>query len=247
MALAVGLIPARYGSTRFPGKSLELLRGLPVIVHVCKAASRARKLGDVYVATDDQRIYDTVVKHGFKAVMTRNDHTCGTDRLVEALTKLEKAPDIVVNIQGDEPLIDPAAIDLAVTALEESGCDWSTLKHRITAEEAMNPNKVKVVCAQNGEALYFSRSPIPFARDNYAAEYFGHVGLYCYKREALLKFAALPSSPLEKAEKLEQLRALENGMRIVCATISHAAPGIDTPEDLAYTEALLEARERGEK
>ena len=148
-------------------------------------------------------------------------------------------PEIVVNIQGDEPLIESSYIDAAVTALENSDCDWSTLRHPISAKEAENPNKVKVVCDKEGKALYFSRSVIPYARDNFPAEYFGHIGLYCYRKEALLLFSALEASPLEKAEKLEQLRALENGLKIVCATVPRAYPGIDTPEDLARAEKLL--------
>ena len=239
MSKAVGLIPARYGSTRFPGKPLQLLQGVPVVVRVCRAAAAAQTVSAVYVATDDERIAAAVRDAGFKAIMTRANHTCGTDRLVEALSKIPEHPEIVVNIQGDEPLIESSYIDAAVTALENSDCDWSTLRHPISAKEAENPNKVKVVCDKEGKALYFSRSVIPYARDNFPAEYFGHIGLYCYRKEALLLFSALEASPLEKAEKLEQLRALENGLKIVCATVPRAYPGIDTPEDLARAEKLL--------
>ena len=244
MSLNVGIIPARYASTRFPGKPLKLLRGLPVIAHVCAAASKVRNLSRVYVATDDERIAEAVEHSGHTAIMTRSDHCCGTDRIVEALGKLDVTPDIVVNIQGDEPLIDPVAVEKAIDALEGSDADWSTLVYPVSREEAQNPNKVKVVLDQKGRALYFSRAPIPYPRDDFKASYFAHIGLYCYKREALLSFAKMPASPLEQSEKLEQLRALENGMKIVCVKVDGAAPGIDTPEDLAATEEILKNRER---
>ena len=244
MSLNVGIIPARYASTRFPGKPLKLLRGLPVIAHVCAAAAKVRNLSHVYVATDDERIAEAVRSCGHTPIMTRSDHCCGTDRIVEALGKLDAAPDIVVNIQGDEPLIDPMAVEKAIDALENSDADWSTLVYPVSREEAQNPNKVKVVLDQKGRALYFSRAPIPYPRDDFKASYFAHIGLYCYKREALFNFAKMPASPLESSEKLEQLRALENGMKIVCVKVDGAAPGIDTPEDLAATEEILKARER---
>ncbi|MBO7542461.1 3-deoxy-manno-octulosonate cytidylyltransferase [bacterium] len=244
MSLNVGIIPARYASTRFPGKPLKLLRGLPVIAHVCAAAARVRNLSAVYVATDDERIAEAVIACGHTPIMTRSDHVCGTDRIVEALSKLETAPDIVVNIQGDEPLIDPLSVEKAVDKLENSDADWSTLVYPISAEEAANPNKVKVVLGTDDRALYFSRAAIPYPRDGVKAAYFGHIGLYCYKREALMRFASADPTPLEMTEKLEQLRALENGMKIVCVKVDGAAPGIDTPEDLAKTEEIL--RKRGE-
>lgn len=214
-----------------------------MIAHVCKAASKVANLDSFHVATDDERIAEAVRAHGYSAIMTRTDHKCGTDRIVEALGKLDKNYDIVVNIQGDEPLIDPLAVEKAVAALKESSADWSTLCYPISSEEALDPNKVKVVMDNFGRALYFSRAPIPYARDGFPADYFGHIGLYCYKREALLKFASLPQTPLESSEKLEQLRALENGMSIICVKVAGAAPGIDTPEDLARTEEILAGRE----
>ena len=242
MSLNVGIIPARYASTRFPGKPLKLLRGLPVIAHVCAAASKVRNLSQVYVATDDERIADAVRNCGHTPIMTRSDHPCGTDRIVEALGKLAVSPDIVVNIQGDEPLIDPLAVEKAIGALENSDADWSTLVYPVSEEEAKNPNKVKVVLAADDHALYFSRAPIPYPRDGVQARYFAHIGLYCYRREALLRFAKAEPTPLEQTEKLEQLRALENGMKIVCVKVAGAAPGIDTPEDLARTEEILKER-----
>lgn len=214
-----------------------------MIAHVCKAASKVANLDSFHVATDDERIADAVRAHGYSAIMTRNDHKCGTDRIVEALEKIDTNFDIVVNIQGDEPLIDPAAVEKAVDALKESSADWSTLCYPISVEAAQDPNKVKVVMDRQGRALYFSRAPIPYPRDNYEAEYFGHIGLYCYRREALLRFASLPQTPLESSEKLEQLRALENGMSIICVKVAGAAPGIDTPEDLLRTEEILARRE----
>lgn len=214
-----------------------------MIAHVCKAASKVANLDSFHVATDDERIADAVRAHGYSAIMTRNDHKCGTDRIVEALEKIDTNFDIVVNIQGDEPLIDPSAVEKAVDALKESSADWSTLCYPISVEAAQDPNKVKVVMDRQGRALYFSRAPIPYPRDNYEAEYFGHIGLYCYRREALLRFASLPQTPLESSEKLEQLRALENGMSIICVKVAGAAPGIDTPEDLLRTEEILARRE----
>lgn len=243
MVKAFGIIPARYASTRFPGKPLKLLGGKPVIAHVCEQAAKVRNLSAVFVATDDERIAEAVRACGHEAIMTRSDHVCGSDRLVEALGKLGEQPEIVVNIQGDEPLIDPAAVEKAVDALKESSADWSTLCYPISVEAAQDPNKVKVVMDRQGRALYFSRAPIPYPRDNYEAEYFGHIGLYCYRREALLRFASLPQTPLESSEKLEQLRALENGMSIICVKVAGAAPGIDTPEDLLRTEEILARRE----
>lgn len=242
MVKAFGIIPARYASTRFPGKPLKLLGGKPVIAHVCEQAAKVRNLSAVFVATDDERIAEAVRACGHEAIMTRSDHVCGSDRLVEALGKLGEQPEIVVNIQGDEPLIDPLTIERAVSALTTSDADWSTLCYPITPEEAGDPNKVKVVFDNKMMALYFSRSPVPYPRDGEKARYFGHIGLYCYRREALLRFASLKPAPLEEAEKLEQLRALENGMSIVCVEVPSAAPGIDTPEDLARAEEILARR-----
>jgi 3-deoxy-manno-octulosonate cytidylyltransferase (CMP-KDO synthetase) len=240
--MAIGIIPARFASSRFPGKSLAQLAGYPLIQHVYCAASHAETLSDVWVATDDERIRDAVTAFGGKALMTRPDHASGTDRLVEALDLLNCGPDeIIVNIQGDEPLIRPDIIDACATALEQAtGSDWATLVFPVNDDEARDPNLVKVVLDCNGYALYFSRLPIPYDRDgNTAPVRYGHAGLYAYRARTVREFASLPPGRLERAEMLEQLRALENGMRITCAVIDHVTPGVDTPADLARVEAML--------
>ena len=240
--MAVGIIPARFASSRFPGKSLAPLAGFPLVQHVYSAASHATSLSAVWVATDDERISDAVTAFGGNVVLTRPDHITGTDRLVEALDRLNCDPDeIIVNIQGDEPLIRPQVIDQCVTALEHSpAADWATLVYPVSDAEANDPNLVKAVLDCQGFALYFSRLPIPCDRDDTVHPVrFGHAGLYAYRAGALRAFAALPAGELEQSEKLEQLRALENGMRIVCAKIDHATPGVDTPEDLSRVAAQL--------
>lgn len=240
------IIPARWASTRFPGKPLASLAGQPVIRHVYAAAYAACPDALVCVATDDQRIYDAVASFGGRAVMTRADHGSGTDRILEALEYLDQQGKIscVVNVQGDEPLIRPARIRNAVDALAaHPDAHWATLVYPLTSPDAIgNPNIVKVVMAQDGSALYFSRAPIPFDRDaSGAARYFGHIGLYVYRTAALRQFASVPPGMLERAEKLEQLRALEYGMRIHCVCVEDATIGIDTPEDLQHAETLLRA------
>lgn len=238
--MAVGIIPARYGSTRFPGKPLARIAGYPVIIHVLRAAQQAKTLENVYVATDDERIFNAVKESSGNAVMTGTNHKTGSDRIVEALQKIP-APedDVVVNIQGDEPLIEPDVIDSCVSALHTNReASWATPIYPLKdSDQYASPQRVKVVCDENGFALYFSRAQIPFNRDaDEDCNYFGHIGLYAYRLNALKKFAETAPTPLEKAEKLEQLRALEIGLRIKCIQTPHAWPGIDTPEDLAYVE-----------
>ena len=231
----IAVIPARYDSSRFPGKPLAQATGKYLIQHVWEQVRRAARIDQVLVATDDERIRRACGEFGAQAVMTRRDHQSGTDRIAEVAAGI--AADIVVNVQGDEPEIDPAVIDKAVELLRrDQQADLSTLCAPFGADEAIdNPNVVKVVTGLNGRALYFSRWPIPFNRDGQSAKtlYRKHLGLYAYRREALLRFARLPASPLEKTEKLEQLRALENGMTIVVGEVSHPAVGIDTPEQYA--------------
>jgi 3-deoxy-manno-octulosonate cytidylyltransferase (CMP-KDO synthetase) len=237
----VAIIPARFGSTRLPGKPLSDIHGKPMIQHVYERARRARGLERVLVATDDERIAVAVRGFGGEAVMTSRDHETGTDRLAEAARATDAA--IVVNVQGDEPMLDPSAIEAAVQPLS-----LPLLK----LEEMLSPSVVKVVADARGDALYFSRSPIPFVRlpgaDARAAAEQAvasglarkHVGLYVYRREALLRFAALPPSPLERAEGLEQLRALANGIRIrVVPAEGDAGVAVDTPEDLDRVRALM--------
>lgn len=235
----VVVIPARYASTRFPGKALAKIRGKPMVQWVYERASKARKVSRVIVATDDERILKAVKAFGGEAVMTSPEHPTGTDRVAEVAECFLPYADAIVNVQGDEPLIEPAEIDAAVRALsEDPEADMSTLASPMESEKAFkNPNCVKVVCDRKGYALYFSRSQIPFYRsERWSPQPLLHVGLYCYRREVLLRLVRLPLSPLERAESLEQLRALENGMRIKVALVPHHEPGVDTPEDLERVE-----------
>jgi len=251
----VGIIPARYGSSRLPGKPLSDIHGKTLIERVHARACGARSLDRVLVATDDERIAATVRGFGGEVALTSPRHPSGTDRLAEAVATIEA--EIVVNVQGDEALLDPAGIDAAVEALvADPGLPISTLSLPLASEEEMlDTSVVKVVTDAAGNALYFSRAPIPHARaeDPRAAAAGAiarglarqHVGLYAYRREALARFASLPRSPLEEAEGLEQLRALHHGMRIrVVEMKGESSPAVDTPEDLERVRALL-APEKG--
>jgi len=238
----VGLIPARYASSRFPGKALAEVCGKPMVQHVVERASRARLLDEVVVATDDERILQAVRGFGGKACLTSPAHPSGTDRIAEVAREL--ACDLVVNIQGDEPLIDPAVIDLAVEPLaRDPRICMGTLARPMGAAEAADPSKVKVVVDRQGFALYFSRSPIPYLRDGAPADgarpYLLHIGLYAYRRETLLRLAALAPTPLEERERLEQLRALEHGIRIRVVQTEHQSFGVDTPADLERVRRLM--------
>ena len=237
----LGVIPARFASTRFPGKALALISGRPMIQHVWERARQSRLLSRVVVATDDERIAAAARAFGAEAVMTSPEHTSGTDRAAEAAAATGAG--VIVNIQGDEPLIDPAAIDLAIsTLLDDPGCQMATLKRRIERpEDIQNPNVVKVVTSLDGRALYFSRAPIPANRGGGAA-WFKHIGLYVYRRSLLLSYGGLRRGPLEEAEKLEQLRALENGIGIRVAETSYDTIGVDTPEDLEAVLKLWRSR-----
>jgi 3-deoxy-manno-octulosonate cytidylyltransferase (CMP-KDO synthetase) len=251
----VGIIPARYGSTRLPGKPLSDIHGKTLIEHVHARACAARSLDRVLVATDDERIVTAVRSFGGEAVLTSSEHPSGSDRLAEAVETLDA--DIVVNVQGDEALLDPAGIDAAANALlDDADLPISTLSLPLASvDEMLDPAVVKVVTDAEGNALYFSRAPIPHARAASlraaAADVIArglarqHVGLYAYRRTALIRFAALPRPPLEEAEGLEQLRALHHGMRIrVVAMTGRSSPAVDTPEDLERVRALL-APEKG--
>jgi 3-deoxy-manno-octulosonate cytidylyltransferase (CMP-KDO synthetase) len=237
----VGLIPARYASKRFPGKALADLLGKPLLQHVVERAAQARSLSEVVVATDDPRIADAVRGFGGKVEMTAASHPSGTDRIAEVAQHLEC--DLVVNIQGDEPLIIPAEIDAAVAPLlDDATIPMGTLACPLPLAQATDPNAVKVVVGVNGFALYFSRAPIPHLRDGHAggaSPYLLHIGLYVYRRDVLLKLASLPPTPLEERERLEQLRALEHGIRIRVVTTGHPSIGVDTPEDLERVRRLL--------
>lgn len=242
----VALIPARYGSTRFPGKPLALLRGKPMIQHVYECTRLVRGLAQVMVATDDERIAQTVRGFGGEVVMTRADHSTGTDRLAEVAVKSDA--EVIVNVQGDLPFFPPAMVEDAVTVLTRSSVAvMSTVKTPIhELAEWHNPNVVKVVTDRDGYALYFSRSPIPFFRDQGAGvgdqhEILGyrHIGLYVYRRDFLLTFTRLPSTPLETAEKLEQLRALECGYKITVSETNRPTVEVDTPDDLRRAEEVM--------
>ncbi len=233
----VGVVPARYASVRFPGKPLAPLAGKPMLLHVLEAARAARKLTRVAVATDDERIAAAVRGAGGEAILTSPDAASGTDRLAEAARTIPA--DIYVNIQGDEPMMSPENIDLAVEALLETGeRKIATLAIPMPAQEASDPNAVKVAVARDGRALYFSRAPIPFPRSG-APAYLKHLGLYAYRAATLAELAALPPSPLEKTESLEQLRWLEAGYDVWVARAVNDSIGVDTPEDLARVEGLM--------
>lgn len=254
---AIVIIPCRFASKRFPGKPLQNLHGKPMIQHVYERASRAKKIKDIFVATDNQKIYDEVRKFGGKSILTSESHQSGTDRIAEALLKLtflesrEKNLDIIVNVQGDEPLIEPQMIDNVIEILEDDEADIGTLARKIDkAEDISNPNIVKVVFNKRGIALYFSRSPIPYYRDFFYKDgeidlsqtnicIYKHLGIYSYRKEILLNLVKLPTSPLEEAEKLEQLRALENGFKIKVKITPYETIGVDTPEDLEKVKNWL--------
>lgn len=237
------VIPSRYASTRLPGKPLVQLAGKPMVQHVYERAKRAQTVHRVIVATDDQRIVDAVAAFGGEALMTRSDHRTGTERIAEVA--VHEPGDVFVNVQGDEPLIDPVAIDTAVGALlEEPQAQISTVATPIRhAGDIMDPNVVKTVLDFDGNALYFSRAPIPWIRDTQQkihVKYWKHLGLYVFQREALLEFPTLPQGELEKIEQLEQLRWLENGWKIRVAEVAHDAVSVDVPEDVARVEKLMQ-------
>ncbi|MBU6451645.1 MAG: 3-deoxy-manno-octulosonate cytidylyltransferase [Cyanobacteria bacterium REEB67] len=254
------VIPARYASTRFPGKPLVKIGGVSMIERTYQQAMKAKLAQIVLVATDDERIAEAVRAFGGQVIMTGSDHPSGTDRLAE-VARLRPEVDIIVNVQGDEPLIDPQAIDRVIEPLLSIGgqVEMSTLAYPLKkAEEIESPQVVKVVVGEDGFALYFSRLPIPYHRDQVEAtntvegqritprdistsNYLGHAGLYVYKRETLLKIATLPPGKLENREKLEQLRALENGIKIKVVVVDGAkrTPAVDIPEDVAIVESFL--------
>ncbi|MEG1610947.1 MAG: 3-deoxy-manno-octulosonate cytidylyltransferase [Bilophila sp.] len=245
-----GIIPARYESSRFPGKPLADIWGHPMFWHVYQRAKQCKALRSVTLATDDERIREAAKACGVPCVMTRSDHVSGTDRVYEAACALGVASDaVLVNIQGDEPALDPAMLDALVAPFEEPDVRVATLATAVAADRAASPNQVKVVMAANGDALYFSRAGIPFDRDAVGASFWGHIGVYAFRMEALRAFVNLPPSRLEQLEKLEQLRFLENGIpiRVVC-TDKHSH-GVDTPKDLEVVRALLasEKKERSFK
>ena len=238
----LAILPARYASTRLPGKPLLDLCGKPMIQRVYEAVQKASCVTDIVVATDDERIVQAVNAFGGRACLTSPDCASGTDRLVE-IARTEQA-DIYLNVQGDEPLVEPSSIEkLAQAMVDEPSLQMGTLCYPVSVEQAQNPNLVKVVRAHNGNALYFSRSPIPFPRSGgIEPSYFGHLGIYAYRRDFLLNFGSLPYSPLENTEKLEQLRVLEAGIAIRVLEVKAMGPGVDTPEDLEEVRRIVAAQ-----
>ena len=243
----IGIIPARFASTRFPGKPLAMLGGRTVIQRVYEQATAI--LDEAYVATDDERIYQAVEQFGGQAIMTRTDHKSGTDRIEEAAEKIGTQADVIINIQGDEPFIQQSQIETLMHLFDDPSTQIGTLGKRFeTIEAALNPNSPKIVTDKRGFALYFSRSIIPFIRGKEQGEwlqhfpFLKHLGLYAYRREVLREVTLLPQSPLEIAESLEQLRWLENGYRIRVGLTDVETVGIDTPEDLRRAEAFLATR-----
>jgi 3-deoxy-manno-octulosonate cytidylyltransferase (CMP-KDO synthetase) len=245
MSSIVGVIPSRWGSTRFPGKSLAMIAGKPMIQWVVERVRQAQKLDAVIVATDDPRIADCVQNldiEGVQVAMTRPDHPSGTDRIAEAVQSIDA--DAVINVQGDEPLIDPALIDELAGVISSNEWDMATAATRITDEHQINdPSVVKALFNRHGQALYFSRSTIPHIREPEGVSpegiYWRHIGIYAYRREYLLKLVAEPPCALENLEKLEQLRALDMGCRMKVIQTQDFGIGVDTPSDVAKAEALL--------
>lgn len=244
----IGIIPARYASTRFPGKPLAILGDKPVIQHVYEKV--AAVLEEAYVATDDERIFNAVESFGGKVVMTRSDHKSGTDRIEEAMEKIGGEWDVVVNVQGDEPFVAKSQLETICACFDDASTQIATLGKRFDNMEAVaNPNSPKIVVDNAGFAMYFSRSVIPFVRGKEQADwllhfpFLKHLGIYAYRREVLRAVTQLPQSSLEIAESLEQLRWLQNGYRIKVGTTDIETVGIDTPEDLARAEEFLKGHE----
>ncbi len=268
-ANAVAIIPARFASIRFPGKTLAEIAGKPMICWVAERASAARNVERVIIATDDQGVADVVQSAGFEAMLTRNDHLSGTDRVAEVAARLSDA-DIIVNVQGDEPLISPETIDRAVNALAESSGEgklsdanlfgiatsWEPIEQ---AEDVLNPDVVKIVVDGAGTAVYFSRAPVPFPRDavrkhgnlkaalsnepSLLTQFRKHTGLYVFRKDVLLEFTRWPPSELERLESLEQLRALEHGVKIKAVEAATSSIGVDTKEDLERVRAVFVSSE----
>jgi 3-deoxy-manno-octulosonate cytidylyltransferase (CMP-KDO synthetase) len=241
---AIGLIPVRYGSTRFPGKPLAEINGWPMVYHVYQQAQHARLLDEVIVATDDRRIVNVCEELGCKVSLTSHQHCSGTDRVAEIAEGIDA--DIIVNIQGDEPLIPTDLIDNVIQEFSRRPqADIVTARTEIShQDDIFNPNIVKVISSSEGKAIYFSRSVIPYSRGkDHSTKYYQHLGIYGYRRDALLHYTNLPRSPLEKAESLEQLRALENGFIIYVVDTDYKSIGVDTPSDIALVEKAIRQKE----
>ena len=234
----VAAIPARYAATRFPGKLMQLLANKSVIRHVYDNTLATGLFTDVFVVTDSDIIYKEITTNGGKAIMSKKEHGSGSDRIAEAVTEMNV--DVIVNVQGDEPFIKKEPLEKIVTLFNDPAVQVASLMRKISKEEAANPNNVKVVADKSGYALYFSRSAIPYQRDaELKADYFLHVGVYAYKKDILMNFTKWPQSSLEKIERLEQLRYLENGIKIKMAETDYNSIAIDTPEDLERAKNSL--------
>ncbi|MBQ8698250.1 MAG: 3-deoxy-manno-octulosonate cytidylyltransferase [Schwartzia sp.] len=242
------VIPARYASTRLPGKPLKDVAGKPMICRVYDRAAQAKTLSGVVVATDDERILQAVEAHGGRAMMTARNHPTGTDRLAEVAAAYPDI-DLIINVQGDEPLIEPSLIDeLGRAFADDAGLKMATVMTPMEDEaERKNPNNVKVVTDKAGYALYFSRSLLPYPRNDTGAPVYKHIGIYAYRRDFLLAYAKMAPTPLERAESLEQLRALENGYKIRCIATNARFVGVDTPEDLAKVNEIYKAMREKEE
>jgi 3-deoxy-manno-octulosonate cytidylyltransferase (CMP-KDO synthetase) len=235
-----GIIPARYKSTRFPGKPLADILGKPMFWHVFNRASQCPELTRVVLATDDDRIFSAAEKLDVPVVMTREDHESGTDRVIEAAESLKVSKDdVVINIQGDEPVLKPSIISELIVPFKNPDVLITTPIRKITSEEAENPDIVKVVFTLNGKALYFSRSPIPCQGGNQESELYGHIGLYAFRMNVLRHFVALPPGRLERTEKLEQLRLLENEIPVHVLVTKHRSIGVDRPDDIEKVSKIL--------
>lgn len=234
----IAAIPARYAATRFPGKLMQLLGNKPIIRHVHDNAVATGLFDTVWVVTDSEIIFNEIISAGGKALMSQQTHESGSDRIAEAVRDM--AVDIVINLQGDEPFLKKEPLEKLVRLFDDPAVQVASLMRKISLEEAKNPNNVKVVVDKNSDALYFSRSMIPFQRDlSVAAEYYLHVGVYAYRKPTLLSFTRWPVSLLEQTEKLEQLRYLENGIKIRLAETEYNNIAIDTPEDLERAKKLI--------
>ena len=240
-----GIIPARYQSRRFPGKPLADILGRPMIWHVYQRARHCKDLSSVVLATDDDRIRSAAYKYDIPVVMTRSDHPSGTDRVMETAQKLELDADaVIVNIQGDEPALEPAMLTELVKPFSQPDIQVTTLARKISALEAEDPNLVKVVFSADRRALYFSRAAIPFHRETVAGHFYGHVGLYAYRYAVLEKFISLKPSALELTEKLEQLRLVESNIPITIVETQHRSIGVDRPEDIETVEKYLSQQKK---
>lgn len=236
--IIIAVIPARYAATRFPGKLMQVLGDKPIIRHVYDNTVATGLFKDVFVVTDSDIVYNEITKHSGKAIMSKKVHESGSDRIAEAVAEINT--DVIINVQGDEPFIKKEPLEKLVQLFSDPNVQVASLMRKISKEEAINPNNVKVVADRSGYALYFSRSVIPFQRDEKTiSDYFLHVGVYAYKKDVLMNFTKWPQSTLEKIEKLEQLRYLENGIKIKMAETEYDNIAIDTPEDLERAKLFL--------